>query len=183
MRALRALSLVVLSLAAAPAMADQSDPRLDTLFAQLKQVQTPPEAQAIELQIWSAWLETDSPTVALLMHRTLQAMNEGRLEDSLRVLDDVVQIAPNFAEGWNKRATVLYLLDRYQESLVDVERTLELEPRHFGALSGRGLIYEALGEEAKALEAYERALEVNPHLPHARNEVKRLKKKVRGEKI
>lgn len=183
MRAIRALMLSLLCLAAAPALADQNDPRLDVLFGQLKQVKTLPEAKAIEAQIWTTWLESDSATVTLLTHRALQAMNEGRLEDALRTLDDLVQIAPEFAEGWNKRATVLYLLERYQDSLADVERTLELEPRHFGALSGRGLIYNALGEEAKALEAYERALEVNPHIPHARSEVKRLKKKVRGERI
>jgi len=179
----RALILILLGLAAVPVMADQNDPRLDLLFARLKQAQSVPEAKAIEGQIWSTWLESDSATVRLLLHRTLQAMNEGRLKDSLQILDNLVQIAPDFAEGWNKRATVLYLLDRYKESLADVERTLDLEPRHFGALSGRGLIHNQLGEDGKALEAFERALEVHPQLPHARGEVKRLKKKVRGERI
>jgi len=165
------------------AAADQNDPRLDTLFAALKASSSPREAATFEGQIWALWLENDSPTVSLLMRRTLESMNEGRLDDSLEVLNEMVVLAPEFAEAWNKRATVLYLMQRFEESLEDVDRTLELEPRHFGALSGMGLIHNALGNESEALEAFERALEVNPHIPLADSEVKRLKKKVRGEKI
>lgn len=168
---------------APPAAADQNDPRLDVLFAQLKSASDVGQTASLEGQIWGIWLENDSPTISLLMHRTLVSMNEGRLDDCLDVLDEMVELAPEFAEAWNKRATVLYLMDRYEESLADVFKTLELEPRHFGALSGMGLIYNALGNDAKALEAFERALEVNPHIPLAESEVKRLKKKVRGEKI
>ena len=137
----------------------------------------------VEAQVWSTWLESESPTVTLLMRRALEAMSQNRYQDSLDILANIVEIAPDYAEGWNKRATVLFLMQRYRESIKDVERTLALEPRHFGALSGLGLIYTALDQEAKALTAFERALAVNPHLRHAEAEVKRLKKKVRGEKI
>ena len=166
-----------------PADADQNDPRLDQLFGQLQQVTTPVEANLVEAQIWRVWHENDSDTINLLMQRALEAMSLNQFDDCLATLSDVVQIAPDFAEGWNKRATVLYLMNRHLESIQDVEKTLALEPRHFGALSGLGLIYNVLGEEARALDAFERALAVNPHIPLAQSEVKRLKKKVKGEKI
>ena len=105
----------------------------------------------VEAQVWSTWLESESPTVTLLMRRALEAVSQNRYQDSLDILANIVEIAPDYAEGWNKRATVLFLMQRYQESIKDVERTLALEPRHFGALSGPGLIYMALDEEAKAL--------------------------------
>lgn len=167
----------------ASVMADQNDSRLDGLFGALRAATSPQEASTFEGQIWALWLKNDSPTVNLLMHRALVAMNDGRLDESLAVLDEMVVLAPDFAEAWNKRATVLYMMRRFEESLHDVDRTLELEPRHFGALSGMGLIYDAIGDDAKALAAFERALAVNPHIPLAESEVKRLSKKVHGEKI
>ncbi len=166
-----------------PVQADQKDPRLDKLFGQLQQVSSPVEANLVEAQIWTVWLETDSDTINLLMQRALEAMSLNKFQASLETLSSIVKIAPDFAEGWNKRATVLYLMDRHEESIQDVEKTLVLEPRHFGALSGLGLIYNQLGDEAKALDAFERALAVNPHIPLAQSEVKRLKKKIKGEKI
>jgi tetratricopeptide (TPR) repeat protein len=182
MRAILCACLLLLGLAGAAA-ADQKDPRLETLFEMLKASTSPREAATFEGEIWSLWLRHDSATVSLLMGRTLQAMNEGRLADSLEILDEMVVLAPDFAEAWNKRATVLYLMQRFEASLRDVEKTLALEPRHFGALSGKGLIYNALGDDAKALEAFEKTLEIVPHSEFAQSEVKRLTKKVRGEKI
>ena len=174
--------LLLLGLAGAAA-ADQKDPRLDTLFEMLKASSSPREAATFEGEIWSLWLQHDSPTISLLMDRTLAAMNEGRLAESLEILNEMVVLAPDFAEAWNKRATVLYLMQRFEDSLRDVEKTLRLEPRHFGALSGKGLIYNALGDDAKALAAFERTLEIAPQSQFAQGEVKRLTKKVRGEKI
>ena len=165
------------------AVADQTDPRLDGLFGQLQAAASSLESLMLEARIWSTWLQTESPTIDLLMRQALEAMSLDRYQDSFDILSKVVEIAPDYAEGWNKRATVLFLMRRYGESIEDVERTLALEPRHFGALSGLGLIHNALDDDARALAAFERALAVNPHLRHARAEVKRLRKKVRGEKI
>ncbi|MDA1098001.1 MAG: tetratricopeptide repeat protein [Proteobacteria bacterium] len=165
------------------ARADQNDPRLDQLFVHLQGVDTSDQARLIEQLIWDVWLESKSPTLKLLMGRVVSAMGQQKFDDALKILHSVVTIEPNYAEGWNKRATVYFLLGRYEESIVDVERTLALEPRHFGALSGLGLIYTYLRDNAGALDAYERALKVNPHLGQAKTEVKRLRRKVKGENI
>jgi len=165
------------------AVADQNDRRLDELFGALQVVKTPHEARMVERVIWGVWLESGSDTVDLLMKQVLQAMNEERLDDALEVLDTVVELKPDYAEGWNKRATVYFLLGRYPESLSDVDRTLDLEPRHFGALSGLGMIFSRLDDDKRALDAYERALVVNPHLSGAKAAVVHLRKKVRGDKI
>ncbi|MDP6566436.1 MAG: hypothetical protein QF578_16525 [Alphaproteobacteria bacterium] len=173
----------LLLLAAGDAPADQKDPRLDELFGRLHSVEDGKQARLIEGLIWRVWLETDSATVDLLMGRAVTAMSAERYRESLELLDTIVQLAPDYAEGWNKRATVRYLIGQDRAAIADVERTLELEPRHFGALSGLGLIHKRLENEAAALEAFEQALAVNPHLGHAQAEIKRLKRKVKGEKI
>ena len=95
----------------------------------------------------------------------------------------MVNYDPDFAEGWNKRATVLYFLGRFEESIADIQKVLVLEKRHFGALSGLGLCYEALGDEEAALEAYLRALQVNPHLQFLPEKIERLRKNIRRRNI
>ena len=167
----------------AEARADQTDPRLDQLFFQLQDVDEPRQARAIEQLIWGVWLESKSPTLELLMGRVGNAMGQQKFGEALELLHSVVAIAPNYAEGWNKRATVYFLLGQYEDSVADVERTLDLEPRHFGALSGLGLIYMRLRKEAAALDAFERALNVNPHLGQAKAAVKRLRPAVKGKNI
>ena len=165
------------------AVADQTDPRLDGLFIELHETDNPHKARLIERSIWAVWLASKSPTLELLMGRVVGAMGKQAYGEALDLLNTIVTIAPDYAEGWNKRATIYFLLGQYQNSIDDVERTIDLEPRHFGALSGLGLIYMRLEEFSSALDAYERALLVNPHLGHAEKEVERLRKKVKGEKI
>lgn len=180
----RILRILVLAAGlAGPAMADQNDERLENLFDALLAAGSPQEAQLPEQMIWSVWLESGSPTVDLLMKRGVQAMGEGQADLALAMFNSVVELAPDYAEGWNKRATLFYLMDRYEESIADCERTLKLEPRHFGALSGLGMIYVQLERDDKALEAYKRALAVHPQLPQVRAEVERLTKKVQGDRI
>lgn len=180
----RFLRAILLAAAlAGPAMADQNDERLDKLFDALLAAGSPQEAQLPEQMIWSVWLDSDSPTVDLLMKKGVAAMHEGEVEPALAMFNAVVELAPDYAEGWNKRATLYFLMGRFEDSLADCERTLKLEPRHFGALSGLGTIYLELGQDAKALDAYRRALAVHPQLPRERAEVERLTKKVRGDRI
>jgi tetratricopeptide (TPR) repeat protein len=115
------------------------------------------------------------------MARGQQALSIGDFEDALEAFTEVTLRAPDFAEGWNRRATLYYLMGRYQESIADVYETLKLEPRHFGALSGMGLIYTALADEETALIWFEKALEVNPHMAGVRYRVELIKRRLAGE--
>ena len=135
---------------------------LDALFARLKRAATEDEAKAVNREIQVRWLESGSDTVNLLMQRALKAMETKDYPLSLDLLDSVIDLKPGYAEGWNKRATVFYLMNDYGRSIGDIEQTLKLEPRHFGALSGLGSIFKKLGKDADALKAYERALELHP---------------------
>lgn len=163
MRAVWAVSLLV-GLAGLPGSGacDQTDPRLAPLFEQLKTATQPEAASSIERQIWEIWLEPSDPAVQTLMEYGVTAMERGEYGVALETFDKMVVLAPEFAEGWNKRATVHYLLGNLNESLADIDATLELEPHHFGALAGRGLVYVKLGDYEQALSAFEDALEVSP---------------------
>lgn len=175
--------LGVMVLLALPARADQTDPRLPELFDKLALAETDIDVQRLEQAIWSIWLESGSATVDLLMQRSIHAMNERRMDEALGLLTTITELKPDFAEGWNKRATVLYLIGRYDASLADCDKVLELEPRHFGALTGMGMIYRELDDDKKAFEAYKRALNVHPHLQGAQQAIKVLEPKVEGERI
>ncbi len=146
----------------AMARADQSDSRLTALFDQLKRAPDPDAARLVESTIWNIWVEVEDNAANLLLSDGIAAMARGDLRTALRKFDQIVAIAPGFAEGWNKRATVHYFLGNFDESLADIDKTLALEPRHFGALSGRGLVYLQLEEEELALDSFEAALDVYP---------------------
>ena len=171
--------------AAFSAHADQSHPKLDELFAELANPGLePPQARTIEREIWALWGQSGSPTIDLLMARAKQ-LDEGgdELPQAFALFDAVIALAPDFAEGWNKRATAHYLNDDYQNALKDIERTLALEPRHFGALSGLGMILQELGKESRALQAFRMALDINPHLPDITEEARLLEQTVEGQGI
>ncbi|MGF1611465.1 MAG: tetratricopeptide repeat protein [Kiloniellales bacterium] len=181
-----AILTIVIALACAilpPAAADQNDARLFGLFNQLQGATGRAEATATEAAIWHIWIEHDDRAVHLLMQKGIAAMNRGDRRGAFRDFDQIVQIAPDFAEGWNKRATVRYLLGQYEESLDDIERTLALEPRHFGALSGRGLVYVALDDLPQALQSFEAALAVNPHMPGVRSNAEAIRKVLKDREI
>ena len=135
------------------------------------------------MTIWQIWIEFDDRAVELLMEDGMAAMARRDYRGALGKFDQIVHIAPDFAEGWNKRATVHYLIGNYGESLSDIEKTLALEPRHFGALSGRGLVYIELEEEVLALESFEAALKVHPLLPGARHNAAALRKRLENREI
>ena len=168
---------------ALPGAASQDDPRLDALFGKLQSSQDIAEAQAVEQIIWRVWLVSGDDKIDAIMAHGVRAMTFNDHAVALRAFDEIVRRAPGFAEGWNKRATIHYLLGNYVASAADIESTLALEPRHFGALSGLGLVRLAQGDEAKALDAFEAALKVHPHLPGADSRIKELRQKVQGKKI
>ena len=168
---------------ALPGMAAQGDPRLDDLFARLKASQNPIESQFIEQAIWRVWLVSGNERADRLMAQGIEAMSGRDFDDALAAFDELVRLAPDFAEGWNKRATLHYLMGDLSASLADIDRTLKLEPRHFGALSGRGLVYLALGREEPALAAFDAALAIYPDLQGRDTHIKQLREKLRGRRI
>ena len=163
-----------------PAVGDQRDGRLDMLFERLRVTPSEVEARTAEQQIWQIWSESEDPLVNRLIRDGVQAMAAEQLAVALDYFNRTVELAPDFAEGWNKRATVYYLMDNYQASVLDIERTLELEPRHFGALSGLGMIYDAIDEPEAALRSFEAAVAVNPHLDGPRQRIEALRRQLRG---
>lgn len=165
-----------------PASADQIDARLDGLFDRLETTADDAEAGTIEQQIWQIWMESGDLQVQTWMRQGVVAMSLQRLDLALDRFDRMVERAPEFAEGWNKRATVHYLMGDYSASVYDIQRTLDLEPRHFGALSGLGLIYDALEEPAAAIRSYEAALALNPHMEGTRKRIEDLRQQLSGRR-
>ena len=158
------LSLFILLLLSASADADQNDVRLAELFRSLKSTESVNKALVFESKIWHIWMEHHDPEVESSMFQGVEAMKLQQFEQAFGHFSLLIKIAPDYAEGWNKRATVLYLMGRFKESEADVIRTLELEPRHFGALSGQGLIRIAIQDWTGAIYFLESALKINPHM-------------------
>ena len=157
--------------------ADQNDERLELLFSQLKSIEHVEDARPVEAQIWNIWTESGRNDIDNLMDSGIRAMSSRDLETALEKFDQIVQQLPEFAEGWNKRATVYYLMDRLDESVKDVQKTLALEPRHFGAISGMGLIFMQVGDDVAALQAFEDVLKIYPSSISARIHIENLNKK------
>ncbi|MDH3236424.1 MAG: hypothetical protein OEQ29_23135 [Alphaproteobacteria bacterium] len=162
-------------------MADQADPRLGPLFVKLKATTDAREGSRIAREIWTLWFDSPTPAVKELIRRGQVHLRRNQIKIAAELFNHVVRIAPGYAEGWNRRATVRYLQGDYKGSLADIKRTLELEPRHFGALSGRGLVFVKMGRDRAALAAFRAALAINPHLTAARINIRILRKKL-GEK-
>lgn len=167
----------------APAWADQNNPQLDTLFAQLKNARSFQTAHALSDRIWSIWITNEKDSINILMRQGMRAMQSGDLATAYDYFTTMTDLEPEFAEAWNKRATVLFLIGDLDGSIKDVERTLALEPRHFGALTGLGMINDALEDEEAALQAYEAALELHPYLPDAQMRAEQLRKSLEGRRI
>ncbi|MFC3230248.1 tetratricopeptide repeat protein [Marinibaculum pumilum] len=157
--------------------------RLNRLYETLRESGNRATAEQVEQRILTLWAESGSPTADLLLGAGTRLMNDGDLAHAMDLFYAVIELKPDFAEAWNKRATLYYLLEEYELSLADIERVLELEPRHFGALSGRGLIMDELDRKAEAYEAFRRALAVNPFMPGLKSRVEALQPVVRGRKI
>jgi len=156
---------------------------LDSLFGKLKKAKSEEAAKSINHAIQLRWLESGSDTVDLLMQRAMQAMESKDYPLSLDLLDAVIDLRPGFAEGWNKRATVYYLMEDFGRSMGDIEQTLKLEPRHFGALSGLASIFRYLGRDDDALEVYEKTLAIHPRLKNVQKAYQDLLEEIDGRDI
>ena len=163
--------LIVAVLFASPLRADQTAPELDGLFALLKGDLEAAAVVAVTQEIWSAWLRHDDDEVRALMRAGMRDMRAARWRDALGRFNAAVDLAPDFAEAWNKRATVYYLMGDFAASTTDVVKTLRLEPRHFGALVGQGMMFMQAQNVEQALSYFRRALAVNPHMDNVRGYV------------
>ena len=153
---------------------------LDALFRRLQTTQSDEEAQIIEGTIRHVWAQSGRQGVDAMMGHAVEAMHAGDYDAALEAMNRVVGEAPNFAEGWNLRATIHYLREDYGQAVGDIERVLALEPRHFGALAGLGRIFLELEDKKAALKAFEAALALNPHLADVRTETKDLREQLAG---
>jgi tetratricopeptide (TPR) repeat protein len=156
---------------------------LEFLFGALKVAPDATSAKAIEDRIWAVWVVSSSDTCNLLMSRVKTAVDAEKLDLAIQLLDAVVELKPDYVEGWNRRATIFYMKKEYGQALADIGQVLAREPRHFGALAGLGAILQDIGEDKPALEAFRRALAVDPHLEGVADKVKTLTEKVEGRDI
>ena len=145
------------------AAADQLDSRLTELFDKLYIAENKNEIINLTHDIWKIWDETNDPKIEADYHRGLEAMRIGDFVMSIDFFTRVIEKNPDFAEGWNKRATVYYILGQFDKSMIDINKTLLLEPRHFGAMDGMGLIFIQLQQYDKAIKIYDQMLEIFPH--------------------
>ncbi|WP_245451365.1 hypothetical protein [Georhizobium profundi] len=159
-----------------------ADP-LDGLFANLKRVSDPAEGRRIVREIWAEWGDSGSATVNVLMQWATEAMEDERYGTALDLLDQVTVLKPDFPEGFNKRATLHFMMDDHAKSLADIHRVLSLEPRHFGALSGMAAIMTEAGNDRLALRAYERVLEIYPSDRNAQGKVVEIEDKIEGDPV
>jgi tetratricopeptide (TPR) repeat protein len=169
---------------ALPAASDQTDPALDQLFTDLVRAGDRDEVAELTSEIWARWIASDGDADAdRLMQTGMALMNKGLLDGAEQIFSQLVYRHPDFAEAWNKRATVRFLLGDDAGSRRDIARTINLEPRHFGALSGLGMINMRNGDLKAALQAFEAALQVNPHLDQAADVSKQIRSQLRGQPL
>ncbi len=175
------LAMVLLALPASaessPSPPQQAE-NLDKLFGQLRDKDVGAESLRIERMIWQAWMNGGSEADNRVLQDAQAAMDRAEFQKCLDLLNQVLARTTDFPEAYNRRATLYFLMGRLDESLIDIVATLELEPRHFGALSGRGMIYQRLGKNSEALSAYREALSMNPHMLGPRLAVQQLEKLV-----
>lgn len=179
MRFVAILTLVLLL----PALPVQAQSAVDGLFEKLQETQNPIEARQLERQIWAAWSKSESDTLDALMQGGIAVMEKGDYPRAQEIFSTMIELKADFAEAYNKRATVRFLAGDYAGSVADIERTLKLEPRHFGALSGLGTIMERLDNLPEALKAYRRALAANPHLNDGADKLKELRRKIDAREL
>jgi tetratricopeptide (TPR) repeat protein len=156
---------------------------LDRLFEALKVAPDDDSAKYVENRIWAIWLASPSDTANVLMGRVKIAIDAQDLDLAIKLLNAIIDIKPDFVEAWNRRATVYFAKKEFGRALSDVREVLAREPRHFGALSGLGIILQELGDDKHALDAFRRALAIHPHLERIPDLVKKLSDQINGRDI
>lgn len=156
---------------------------IDFLLGALKNAPNKDAARFVEGRIWALWSRNASDTASLLMTRAKTASDAKNMDLAIQLLDAVIKLKPDYVEAWNRRATIYYTQNKYSEALSDIREVLKREPRHFAALAGLGMILQEMGDDTRALAAYRRAVEINPHLERIPDRIKSLTEKVEGRDI
>jgi len=156
---------------------------LDTLFAELKRERDERQAKRISERIWAEWRDSGSATANLLMQWADKAVTDKKNSLAMDLLDQVVVLMPDYAEGWNRRATLNYAMGNHDKSMADISRVLALEPRHFGAISGMAAIMAAAGNDELEFKAWEQMLEIYPANRQAQERLGELADKLSGSRI
>ena len=156
-------TLIVFLLFSCSLKADQNDARLEDLFKILSKTESDVQINAVTSSIWDIWYDTNDPLIEADFYRGLESMRTGDLLMAVAFFTRVIDKNHNFAEGWNKRATVYYMLGKFDSSMMDIHETLKLEPRHFGAMDGMGLIFIHLEQFDKAIDIYDQMLRIFPN--------------------
>lgn len=180
---MRWLVLILLAVLAFASPSWASSESLDALFERLKTASTPAEADVTANAIKQAWARAGTDTDILLMERSDLALEHEDYPLAIELLDRVVMLDPEWAEAWNRRATVFYLMDDDRRSMADIAETLKREPRHFGAITGMGLIFLRQGNKKQAFNAFARVLDIYPQLETAKHAVEQLRPEVEGEPL
>jgi len=156
---------------------------LENLLDRLQVAPSSAEADLLAEEVWARFYDSGSASVDLLLQRGIAAQAQGQLDLAADFFADVVEFAPNFAEGWNRRAGLEYLRGEYVAAMEDLAKAIELQPRHFGAMVGLGLILERLGSAEGAYQAFSDALVIYPFSAEAKAGVERLEKQVKGRQL
>ncbi len=192
MRILQAFLTALLLSGSVPAWADDpvnppvaatKQARLNQLFIDLKRERNEKAAERIAGRIWGEWSQSGSASIDLMMQWSQKAIEDKKFDVALDFLDQVVTLQPDYAEGWNRRATVHFMMKNFGKSMSDIDRTLQLEPRHFGALSGLADIMALTGHKQSALEAWQKVLAIYPMMRSAQDQVATLSEELAGEGI
>jgi len=177
------------SLGASPAPAAKLAPEqaraqtLDALFKELRLADSPDDARRVAESIEQLWLQTYSPTAALLMKRVESAEQAGQRALALSLLDKVTAIEPYWAEAWNQRARVRYSTGDFDGAMADISRAIKLEPRHFGALAGMAAILESAGLDERALEIWKKILSIYPLEADVQKRINSLEAEIGGQEL
>jgi tetratricopeptide (TPR) repeat protein len=169
--------------AALPKTPEEREKTLSDLYALLATADDEDSAKAIAEAIERIWLHSGSPTIDLLMERSMKAVTEKNQELALKLLDHIVELAPDFTEAWNRRAYVHFVRNEIELALGDLRRALALDPNHFKALDGLGQIFREIGQKKAALKAFKQLLEVHPYWSGAQQLVDELAREVEGQGI
>ena len=176
--------LLLLVLIPANSIAETQSTKLNELFKTLKKIDNTLDASEVEKEIWALWNKhPKSKQLTYKLELGTELMYEGNYLYALRVFDNIIKSDPKWSEAWNKRATVLYMIGDYQESQNDIDKVLNLEKRHFGALAGQGLVNIKLKNYEKAIESYEKAQEIYPAMQSPKIMIKEIQEIINQQLI